>query len=463
MLDIGRRPGALDAAIGGPQRQIDGALAIIEFVRRQGQRVQHRRHGHALGAVGGGGQVLALLDQRPRQRVGEDAGGQGKGDGRAQRLVAGAVARFQPRIDQEPGIGTGGEVDIGRLVESLAAAIQRHGDGGRAGTVVRHQDHRDAGDAVIVRALEMEIHRIALGAPGQADKGDLRRRIGNGMDAPVGDQVSAGAHPDRRVVADGRGAGIVAITALEGPDGIETGGKSRRMGGAMDAQIQDRTGGHRNGAVARRHRRQRQSGIGGRFDPGIDGGDIAAVEGAGQAVANIAARHHQCGHQHDQQIPAQALRIAGAQIGHGGRDPQRAELCHPGAMGVPQRGGEGIARLRQDVVALRDRAVDQAAVAFQSPGAVKAAGPGEMLQPAHQRQRHGGDGGGQQQRLRFPGNIFEQAEQGGGEIQAGETEGGPQRRQQALKTDGGARPDNMTRDAAILWISRASREVCPVR
>ena len=137
---------------------------------------------------------------------------------------------------------------------------------------------------------------------------------------------------------------------------------------------------------------------------------------------------------------------------------------HAGAVRGPKLCGDGITALRQDIVAFGNGTMRKFTVALQPARAFEGAGPGEGFEAANQRQGDSGDRARQQQRLRFPWDVTEQAKNSGGEIEPGETDGGPQLGQQAFKRDAGARPDNILGDAAVQRISRpTSREFYPAR
>ena len=207
--------------------------------------------------------------------------------------------------------------------------------------------------------------------------------------------------------------------------------------------------------VADAQRRQRQAGIGRWIDPGIDagGGACAAVEGRDQALAGVALRQNQARRQRDQQIPAQALRIA---LGNPGARQSEAKLARQSALAVqvPQRLRKRIAA-HQHIAPFRHRAMQQPAVAFQAAGAIDGAGPDEIFKSVHQRQGAGGDGGGEQQCLQRPGREGENAGQRQCQMTAEEQRRRPQPRQHALDADNRARQCN----PAIEGISQpASRE-----
>ena len=160
----------------------------------------------------------------------------------------------------------------------------------------------------------------------------------------------------------------------------------------------------------------------------------AAVEGADQPRAPVAARHDQArGQQHQQRPDA-----GGADRGHRNRDRARRQRSlsgkRAGAMRRPQFLRHGIAAARhQPVVAFGDRPMRQAAVALQPPrGILPVAARRKSRKPLSSARPDGGDGGRQHQRLQQPGNEGEKPEQGQREIKADDADGGPQRRQHAL-------------------------------
>ncbi len=147
--------------------------------------------------------------------------------------------------------------------ERLAVAAMRAKDGARA-----HQ-------SVIVMRDESEFQGAALGLRRRRGEGDRGRPVRDCPDVPVAERASARSHPQMRIGQDRRGARIFSARALERRP---VHGHKRRLARAVNAQIDQRTGGHRD--LARgcgRKIDRRDAGIGGRIDPGIHGDAVASA------------------------------------------------------------------------------------------------------------------------------------------------------------------------------------------
>ena len=163
-------------------------------------------------------------------------GGKRKGHRRTQTFLACAIARFQPRVNQEASVGIVGEIGIGGLIEDLATAIQWYGNGWRIRPTMWHQNDANSGDAIIVRGVEVEFHSVMLGAAGNANERYLRWCIDDGMYMPVRNHMTRHAHAQSRVMQYGRIAGIIAIAAVKRPHRVDAGSKARRGHGALRAR-----------------------------------------------------------------------------------------------------------------------------------------------------------------------------------------------------------------------------------
>ena len=439
MGNVGRPARIAGSPIGGAQARIEVRLVGIEFVGRDGERIQGDGDPPAAGGIAGR-QILALLDQGARQRIGEDPRRQAEGDGLALADLAGGVARFQMRVHHQPGIGMGSQVIVIGLGHVFGRRQRQIHHQRRTGAVMRGHHQPRARYAIIVGGVERNLHRLAFGGAGRSGEGDHWHAVGNGMEAPIADHMAAGAHPHPRIMGNTRGVGIFAIVADEARRIGDAQLQSRRVVGAMGAQIQARSHRHRDdfGFPGRQIDRW-QAGIGRRVHPGIQGDRKpgAAVEGAHQAGAPIAARHHQRARQQQQHAITQIVRIAAGKIGRGQTYPQffkgqGARLVQP-----PQRQRERILADRP-VAALGDRPVGKAAILFQPPRAVAPAGPGEIFKSRSQRKPDSGDGRGKHQRLHTPGNKAVKPQQPQAGIKSGKTQGGPQGGKKAF--GGQARP-----------------------
>jgi hypothetical protein len=219
--------------LGAHQRPVDAAQPQIcaglgrEFFRRQRQRVERGEDERP--RIGVEREIAALLDQRPRQRLGEDALGQAQCERLALADIAAFVAGDQRHLDFGAGPGM-----IGQILDGL-------GDAG-AGARLR-QDQREIGRP------EQWMRAFAVGVV-IVLAGKRRLRLGHPVIVfePVGQQQRAaalllgilGQFDGRRLVGDDieRPGQIVAGAAQGGAAGRGDGetmlvGASRRMHGVI--------------------------------------------------------------------------------------------------------------------------------------------------------------------------------------------------------------------------------------
>ncbi len=109
--------------LGDAQRQEDDHVIAVKL-RARAQIAEDL--GHPQPRTWIGGQFLALLDDRPRDRVGEHPFRQGHAHRRALALLAQRVLGDEPDLDRQPGPGIGRQIVIaGRLRLFQVQAGQR--------------------------------------------------------------------------------------------------------------------------------------------------------------------------------------------------------------------------------------------------------------------------------------------------------------------------------------------------
>ena len=240
-------------------------------------------------------EIAALLDQRARQRLGEDALGQAERERLALALVAALVMGDQRHRHFGAGPGM-----IGQILDGLADAVpgarlrqhqreirrpvQRTRRGGLpppASSLAREGRLR-FGHAVIVFELVGQQQRAAVLLLGILGQRDGRRLVGNGVERP--DQIVAGAAQRRRagrrdreamLLGAGRRAGTSSVAGVTPP--VPATSRStlpvERTISVESDRHRDRTFGLQRrglaGMDARQHDR-RPAGIGRRRHPGID-------------------------------------------------------------------------------------------------------------------------------------------------------------------------------------------------
>ena len=172
-------------------------------------------------------------------------------------------------------------------------------------------------------------------------------------------------------------------------------------------------------------------------------GARAAVEGARQTRSHIVSRQNQAREQGDHDQPAQAMRIAGRDIGMGAG---RCGTC-------PARVSRGAAPTRRGKMRRRPparhgvRKSGDAQTRCRVPGGAPrqaCAARRNPAKPSDQRQSDCGDGGGQEQRLQRPWHKGEQAGQRQGKIKTDKAQRRPEPRQHALDRQRRARQRDLS-------------------
>ncbi len=207
-------PGVSEIAVDRAQAEIDAGLQR-ELLGRDGERIERGEHDRLL--LGVERQVAALLDQRARHRLGEDALRQLDVGRLAAAFVAGLVARDQRHLHVGAGPGVLGEILSGLRVAGARARLrQRQREIGRleqrmrrlAGGFVRlaREGRLRAGDAVVVLHLVVEAQRAARLPLRLLDQRDGRRLVGDGGEPPGQVGADDAAHRRRAVALDDEAA-----------------------------------------------------------------------------------------------------------------------------------------------------------------------------------------------------------------------------------------------------------------
>ncbi len=183
------------------QPEIDAGVGR-ELFRRHGERIE--RGGDQRPRAGIEREIAALLDQRPRQRLGEDALGQAE----RERLALALVAAFVAGDERHHHFGAGPRM-IGQILDGLADAVfgarlRQHQREIRrpvervrarrcclAGSDFARECRLRFGHAVIVFEPVGQQQRAAILLLGILGERDRRRLVGNGVERPG--QIVAGA------------------------------------------------------------------------------------------------------------------------------------------------------------------------------------------------------------------------------------------------------------------------------
>ena len=234
--------GVGETVVDRAQAEIDGKLGREAF-RRDGERIERGQH-QRLG-FGVERQDAALLDQRARDRLDENALRQLHVARLAAAFVAGLVARDQRHDDVGAGPGMLGEIARGlRRAAAGARLRQREREIGRLEQRVRRLVgrglllEREAGlgfdHAVVVVHLVVEPQRAARLPFGILDQLDGRRPVGNGGEIP-GEIAAADA------MHGGGAVGLDDQAVFLGARRQRTAGIRRRLLEAALATISKRT------------------------------------------------------------------------------------------------------------------------------------------------------------------------------------------------------------------------------
>ena len=298
---------------------------------------------------GVGRQLLALVDDRARDRVLEFAFRQLHLDRLALAGLAQRVGRDEPDLDRQAGPGMRRQVVIAgglRLLEVQAG--QRHFELDRlVGIAAFAPDHRlDRFDPVIVARLIIDAQRRMRRAFGRFCEGDLGRVVGNDLDLPVAERRARLRH--RELACRSSRSPRPGNSACRPRRNRGSPHRSRGAGPTAAMHLREQLAAGRDAdrlACLRPQELRRQPGIFGRRHPDVEaGGDrrrppaISGAKARTRRSRQSAPGVDRADQQQDRQDGAQPPRIARAKPAARQPDPQPPRRClHAPPVGLPQR------------------------------------------------------------------------------------------------------------------------------
>ena len=203
------------------QSEVIGKIVLVENLRSDRQRV-HCLFGPPAARIAADGDILALFDQRARQRMGEDALRQIHDLGFAARHLPGCVVRHQGDAYLRSGIDMCGKITRNGLLDlaRIRRRRQRDEEGLRIGrdlrVVVQRYDFRQHADhAVIVRRGIRKSYRAVFLDLRRFGEGDGRRRVVLNQELPGAERTGAKARRNLYVVIKRDSCLVAGFRAFE--------------------------------------------------------------------------------------------------------------------------------------------------------------------------------------------------------------------------------------------------------